>query len=147
MMEVHKKFPGARLHLYNISDKKMFDTFKALRENNKWYWLKTMNGPVANGEAVNKLYNQADIVVSGLYPLYARSIECFGAGKPFIGPGYREYDDYPWKCDLQPESIAKAIIDCWEGYDKLDYRKWAEERHNVATCVEQSVEIYKRYVS
>jgi glycosyltransferase involved in cell wall biosynthesis len=146
MQIVHKKYPNARLHLYNMSDKKMYDTFKALRENNKWLFIKSMTGPVENGAAMNELYNKADIVVSGLFPLYARSIEAFGAGKAFIGPGYREYDDYPWKCDLQPESIAQSIIDCWENYDKINYRKWAEEKHDVRECVRQSVDIYKRYI-
>ena len=143
MQEVHKKYPDARLHLYNCSDKSMYETFQALYKNNKWWtFLRTLNGPEKD---INTLYNRADIVVSCLYPLYARSIEAFGAGKAFIGPGYRE-EGYPWTCELDVHSMAKALTDCWENYDKLNYRKWAEERHNVNETVRQAVEIYGRYI-
>jgi hypothetical protein len=80
-----------------------------------------------------------------LYPLYARGIEAFGAGKAFIGPGYQEAG-YPFICDLQPESIANAIIKCWENYDLINYRLWAEEHHDVAKTVKKSVAIYERYL-
>ena len=86
-----------------------------------------------------------DIVVSGLFPLYARSIEAFGAGRAFISPGYRE-NGYPWTCDYDPLSMADAIIRCFENYDKVDYRKHAEKYHNVKDTVEQSIEIYKRFL-
>ena len=101
-----------------------------------------MQGPVKD---VNVLYNQVDIVVSCLFPLYARGIEAFGAGKAFIGPGYRE-DKYPFICELQPESMAKAIIRCWENYDKIDYRRWAETHHDVKTTVDQTIKIFERYL-
>ncbi len=144
MEKVHKKFPNARLHLYNCNDKRMRETFDALIKNNKWWtFIRSLQG---HEEDVNLLYNKCDILVSGLFPLYARGIEAFGAGKAFIGPGYNEYDDYPWKCTLDPDSIADAIIKCWEGYDKVDYRKWAEEKHNVETTVKQTVDIYNRYI-
>ena len=77
--------------------------------------------------------------------LYARSIEAFGAGKAFIGPGYKD-PEYPWQCDLDPESMAKAIIDCHENYDKVNYRQWAEKKHDVMETVKQSVAIYGRYL-
>lgn len=144
MQEVWQKYPDARLHLVNCNDKKLYETFKALIDHNKWWtFIRTLSGGVSPNK-VNELYNRADIVVSCLYPLYARSIEAFGAGKAFIGPGYNE-PDYPWTCDLQPESMAQAIISCWEGYDKVDYRKWAEDRHDVAETVRQTIEIYRRY--
>jgi hypothetical protein len=144
MEQVWKRFPKARLHLFNCTDKKMHDTFRALCSHSKWWaFLRTMNGPVPDSE-VNRLYNRADIVVSGLFPLYARSIEAFGAGKAFIGPGYRE-PGYPWTCELHPDSIAEAIIRCWESYDSVDYRKWAEERHDVMETVRQATAIYQRY--
>lgn len=143
MREVWQAFPKARLHLYNCGDKRMFETFDALIKHNKWWpFIRSLSGPVKDA---NLLYNKADIVVSALYPLYARGIEAFGAGKAFIGPGYREHG-YPWVCQLQPESIARAIIACWEDYGKIDYRKWAEEHHDVAETVRQSVSIYERYL-
>lgn len=145
MQRVWQKFPKARLHLFNCTDKKMYDTFRALSQHNKWWaFLRTMNGPVAD-QNVNQLYNRADIVVSGLYPLYARSIEAFGAGKAFIGPGYKE-PGYPWTCDLDPDSMAAAIIRCWENYDTVNYRRWAKERHDVMETVRQATQIYERYV-
>jgi glycosyltransferase involved in cell wall biosynthesis len=145
MEQVWKKIPNARLHLYNATDQKMYDTFRALYQHNKWFpFLRTMNGPVSDAD-VNLLYNRADIVVSGLFPLYARSIEAFGAGKAFIGPGYRR-SDYPWRCDLDPDSMADAIIRCWEGYDTVNYRKWAEDHHDVQETVRQSVAVYQRYL-
>jgi glycosyltransferase involved in cell wall biosynthesis len=142
MQEVQKRLPKARFHLYNCNDKRMKDTFSGLIHNNKWWtFIRTLNGAV---EDVNTLYNKADIVVSCLYPLYARGIEAFGAGKAFVSPGYRE-DGYPWTCELEPTSMADAIVKCWEGYDKIDYRKWAEEHHNVENTVRESVKVYERY--
>ncbi len=145
MAQVFQKYPKARLHLFNCTDQKMSDTFKALISYNKWWaFVRSLNGPVADAD-VNALYNRADIVVSGLYPLYARSIEAFGAGKAFIGPGYTD-PEYPWHCELHPDSMAKALIDCWENYDKVDYRAWAERKHDVMETVKQSVDIYSRYL-
>jgi len=143
MQEVWKRFPNARLHLYNCNDKRMMETFQALIKNNKWWtFIRTIKGPEAD---VNQLLNRADIVISGLYPLYARGIEAFGAGKAFIGPGYKEHD-YPFTCDLQPESMAEAVIKCWENYSSIDYRKWAETYHDVNETVRQSIDIYRRYL-
>jgi glycosyltransferase involved in cell wall biosynthesis len=144
MQLVHQRLPDARLHLYNCPGQKQQETFLALAKHCKWWpFLRTVNGPVQD---VNQLYNQADIVVSGLYPLYARGIEAFGAGKAFIGPGYREHG-YPWTCELQPESMAQAILDCWGDYGRINYRQWSEQHHDVAETVRQSIEIYERYVA
>lgn len=145
MQQVWQRYPKARLHLFNLTDKRMQETFKALAAHNKWWtFLRTMNGPVQDAD-VNALYNRADIVVSCLYPLYARSIEAFGAGKALIAPGYTN-ERYPWHCELDPDSMAKAIVQCWEGYDKVNYRKWAEENHDVNETVRQAVSIYERYL-
>jgi glycosyltransferase involved in cell wall biosynthesis len=145
MQQVWQKYPKARLHLVNCTDKKMYETFKALIAHNKWWaFLRTISGPVPDAE-INALYNRADIVVSCLSPLYARSIEAFGAGKAFIGPGYTD-SEYPWHCDLHPDSMAKAILDCWENYDRFNYRQWAERKHDVVETVKQCEAIYQRYL-
>lgn len=145
MEQVWKKFPKARLHLFNCTDQKMYETFKALASHNKyWTFTRTMTGAVKDAD-VNLLYNRADIVVSCLYPLYARSIEAFGAGKAFIGPGYTN-PDYPWHCELHPDSMAQAIINCWEHYDRINYRAWAEQHHDVQETVRQSLAVYERYL-
>lgn len=144
MQQVWQRFPKARLHLYNCTDKRMYETFQALLKHNKWWpFIRSLNGPVEDAQ-VNALYNKADIVVSGLYPLYARSIEAFGAGKAFIGPGYED-PEYPWHCTLHPDSIAKAIIDCWEDYGRINYRQWAERKHDVKTTVQHVMDIVRRY--
>lgn len=146
MEQVWKRYPKARLHLFNCTDKRMNETFKALYSHNKWWtFLRTMAGPVADKD-VNLLYNRADIVVSGLFPLYARSIEAFGAGKAFIGPGYTD-PEYPWHCTLDPDSMAEAICACWENYDRINYRQWAEQKHDVMETVRQSIAIYERYAA
>lgn len=143
MQKVYEKFPNARLHLYNLQDKRMKETFDALIKNNKWWtFIRSVQGAVAD---VNTLYNRVDMVVSGLYPLYARGIEAFGAGKAFIGPGYRE-PGYPFTCELDPDSMAEAIIKCWENYTQVNYRKWAEDNHDVNESVKQSIEVYQRYL-
>lgn len=145
MEQVWQKYPKARLHLFNCTDPKMYETFLALHRHNKWWtFLRTISGPVKDDE-VNLLYNRADIIVSCLYPLYARSIEAFGAGKAFIGPGYND-PEYPWHCSLDPDSMAKTILDCWENYDRINYRKWAEEKHNVLNTIATCEKIYQRYV-
>lgn len=146
MERVWQKFPKARLHLYNCTDLKMHATFKALNSHCKWWpFLRTLNGPVKDDQ-INLLYNRADIVVSGLYPLYARSIEAFGAGKAFIGPGYK-HAGYPWVCDLDPVSMADAIIRCWENYSLINYRQWAEDHHDVMDTVRAATKVYERYLS
>lgn len=148
MQIVWKKYPNAKLHLYNCptqSDGKspMKETFAALIKNCKWWtFIPSIWGPV---DDVNRLLNQVDIVVSGLYPLYARSIEAFGAGKAFIGAGYKE-PGYPWQCEFTPESMADAIIRCWESYDSVNYRQWATDRHNVLETAKQAADVYARYV-
>lgn len=143
MQEVFKKYPKARLHLYNCRDKRMYETFDALIKNNKWWtFLRSFKGPT---EDVNALYNRADIVVSCLYPLYARGIEAFGAGTAFIGPGYRE-PGYPYTCELDPLSMTAAITKCWENYGAINYRQWAETHHDVANTVKESIDIYRRYL-
>lgn len=145
MEQVWRKLPKARLHLFNCNDQKMLDTFNTLIKHNKyWPFVKTLKGAVADSE-VNRLYNRADIVVSCLYPLYARSIEAFGAGKCFIGPGYRE-NDYPFQCDLSPESMAQTIVRAWENQGLVNYRKWAEQYHDVDDTVRQCIDIYGRYL-
>lgn len=143
MQIVHRKFPNARLHLFNCPGGKMQETFKALIANNKWWpFIRTMSGAV---DDINTIYNKVDMVVSCLYPLYARGIEAFGAGKAFIGPGYRE-PGWPYTCELEAQSMADAIIKCWENYGDINYRKWAQDHHDVAETVRQSVKIYERYV-
>lgn len=145
MIEVWKRFPKARLHLYNCQDKRMRETFSELIKQGKlWTFVRSLQGPVGMSE-INLLYNRADIVVSCLYPLYARSIEAFAAGKAFIGPGYREHD-YPYQCELDPDSMAAAIIKCWGEYGKIDFRKWAEDYHDVKETVRQAIAIYERYL-
>jgi glycosyltransferase involved in cell wall biosynthesis len=144
MQEVHKQLPKARLHLYNCTNPKMKETFAALCKHNKWFtFVRSLNGAV---DDVNMLYNKVDMVVSCLYPLYARGIEAFAAGKAFIGPGYRE-PGYPYTCDLSPKSMAEAIIKCWEEQGRLDYRQWAEDNHDVDESTRQAVRVYERYVN
>lgn len=143
MEKVWKTLPKARLHLYNCPGGKMYETFRTLINHNKWnVFIKSLCGPVKDHE-VNLLYNRADIVVSGLYPLYARSIEAFGAGKAFIGPGYTD-PEYPWHCALDPDSMSKAIIDCWGA--NMNYRAWAEKKHDVLDTVKATIDIYQRYL-
>jgi glycosyltransferase involved in cell wall biosynthesis len=145
MEQVWTKLPKAKLHLFNCTDTKLYQTFQALQKHSKWWtFLRTMSGPVPD-ESVPLLYNRADIVVSCLYPLYARSIEALGCGKAFIGPGYTNAE-YPWHCTLDPDSMAQAIIDCWENYDRINYRQWAEQHHDVQETVRQTVSIYERYM-
>ena len=152
MKFVQQVLPKAQLHLFNCQSKPMFDTFKALWSGCKWMnFMRALNGPVSD---VNELYNRADIVVSCLNPLYARGVEAFGANKPFICPGYKEHE-YPYQCDLNPESIANAIIDCYRnGYnipdpneDKvLTPRAWAGRYHDAKKSTEQAITIYEKFL-
>lgn len=142
MEAVSRVLPEAKLHLYNCPGGKMAETFDGLIAHCRWH---TFIGSLKKGDPdVNTLLNRADIVVSGLYPLYARGIEAFGAGKAFIGPGYREAG-YPWTCDLDPLSMADTILRCWEGYGSVDYRQWAVDHHAIETTVRHAVEVYKKY--
>jgi hypothetical protein len=124
----------------------MYETFSALIKDCKlWPFVRSLQGPVDPAN-VNALLNRCDIVVSCLYPLYARSIEALGAGKAFLCPGYED-PDYPFHCTLDPDSMAKAIIDLWEnGCGKFDFRGWAEKKHDIAEMVRQCTRIYERYV-
>jgi hypothetical protein len=143
MQAVHAVLPTARLHLFNCPGGKMGDTFQQLIQHCRWW---TFIGSLKGAQPdPNHLLNRADIVVSCLFPLYARGLEAFGAGKAFIGPGYRE-PGYPWTCDLEPSSLADAIVRCWTDYGSVNYRQWAEQHHDVAETVRQSVDVYKRYL-
>ena len=144
MEQIHREFPDARLHLYNCPGGKMLDTFQKLINHNRWY---TFIGSLRGQEKdVVKLLNRADIVCSGLYPLYARGIEAFGCGAAFICAGYKE-DNYPYQCELEVNSIADAIRRCIKDANPRQfYRKWAEDHHDVAETIKQSVEIYERYL-
>lgn len=148
MQKVWSKYPEARLHLYNCTDKKMLETFQVYVKAAKlWPYVRSIMGPVDPKE-VNKLINRADIVVSCLYPCYARSIEAMAAGRGFLCPGY-ERTDYPFHCTLDPQNMADAIINIWENGcgGKFDFRGWAEKHHNVQDTVRQAVGIYERYLS
>jgi hypothetical protein len=144
MLEIVKVLPKAKLHLYNCPGGKMFETFQALINHCRWY---TFIGSLKSQEKdVVTLLNKADIVVSCLFPLYARGIEAFGCGKAFIGPGYKE-EGYPYTCDLAAHSMAQSIIKCWQDYGKMDFRQWATDRHNITDTAKQCVEIYSRYAN
>ncbi len=145
MQQVWLRYPKARLHLFNVSDQKMYDTFKALNSYLKlWPFLRSINGPVPD-EDVNLLYNRADIVVSCLDPLYARSIEALGAGKAFLGPGYKS-TEYPYHCSLDADSMSAEICRIWDEYGTFDFRKYAEQRHDVQETVRQCLDVYRRYL-
>jgi len=146
MEKVWQKLPRARLHLFNCTDQKMSETFKTMYTHNKWdrTFLRSFNGPVKD-DMVPYLYNRADIVVSCLYPLYARSIEAFGCGKALIAPGYTD-PEYPFHCTLDPDSMADTIIHTWENYSSVNYRQWAEKKHDVMDTMKQATDIYQRYL-
>lgn len=148
MERLQREFPNAKLHLYNCPGGKMFDTFQKLINHNRWYtFIASFRGQEKD---VVTLLNRADIVVSGLYPLYARGIEAFGCGTAFIGAGYKE-DNYPYQCDLEVNSMADAIRRCWldmkdaKAERRAWFRKWALEHHNITDTIEQSVAIYEHY--
>ncbi len=144
MQEIFKKFPKARLYIYNVTDPKMKETFTTFSRACKLWacGVVAFEGPVND---VNLLLNRVDLVVSCLYPLYARSIEAFGAGKPLICPGYKE-PGYEYTCELDPLSIAETVMRAWDKYERFDARKWAEERHDVNQTVAESIKIYERYL-
>lgn len=144
MEKVYKRLPEARLHLYNCTDAKMHETFRSLIRYTKWWvFIRSLMGAVPDTE-INALYNRSDIVVSALYPLYARSIEAFGAGKAFLGPGYTD-PAYPFHCTQDPDSIADGICRIWENYSQVNYRQWAEQKHDVRETMRQATDIYWRY--
>jgi len=147
MQKVWQQYPDARLHLYNCNDKRMYETFNALQKEAKlWTYIRSLQGPVAPLKGVNELLNRVDIVVSCLYPLYARSIESLGAGKAFLCPGYTD-KDYPFHCTLDPSDMARAIIDTWEnGCGKFDFRAWAERKHDVMESTRQMLAIYEKHL-
>ena len=143
MLKVREVLPEAKLHLYNCPGGKMAETFQGLIDHCRW---STFIGSLKRQEPdVVTLLNRADVVVSCLDPLYARGIEAFGCGKPYIGPGYHEAD-YPYQCRLDPTSMADAIIRAWTERDTFDARDWAKRHHDVSETVRLSVDVYKRFV-
>jgi glycosyltransferase involved in cell wall biosynthesis len=145
MREVFKKYPKARLHLYNCTDKRMYETFKALVDHCKYgMFVRSLQGAVAD---VPALMARVDIVVSALHPLYARTpLEALACGKAAICAGYNE-PGYPWTVkDYSPEGFAETIIACWEKYDHLNYRAYAEAHHDVGACVAEAIRVYERFV-
>jgi len=146
MAQVWKKLPKARLHVFNITDQKQADTWSTFVKQCKlWPFVRTLSGPVKQADVAG-LLNRADIVVSALYPLSARGIEALACGRAYISCGYDE-PGYPWRpSEYSVEAFAETMIDCWESWDKLDYRKWAEEHHNEADATAERLAIYERYL-
>lgn len=146
MQKVFQQYPNARLHLYNCTDKRMLETFQAVSKQGKLFpYLRSLQGPVSPSE-VNKLINRCDIVVSCLFPFYARSIEALGAGKAFLCPGYED-PEYKFHCRLDPDDMARAIIDIWEnGCGKFDFRAWAEKKHCAKEMARQACKIYEKFL-
>lgn len=145
MLKVWREYPEARLHLFNCPGGKSYDTFSALiKEGKMWPFVRSLQGKVDPNE-VNKLINRSDIVVSCLYPFYARSIEALGAGKGFLCPGYTDAE-YPYHCTLDPDDMAREIINIWEnGCGKFDFREWACRKHDIKDTVTQAVKLYEKY--
>ena len=144
MPEVFKRFPKARLYIYNVTEQKTKETFNTFMRTCK-VWAAGVVGLEGPVNDVNLLLNRVDLVVSCLFPLYARSIEAFGAGKPLLCPGYHE-QGYPYPCTLDPASLAEGLIAAWEKIELFDARQWAVERHNVEDTVKECLAIYERYV-
>lgn len=145
MKLVWQQLPKARFHMFNMNDKRMTETFQVLVKHAKlWPFVRTIAGSVKQQD-VPKLLNSCDIVVSGLFPLYARSIEALACGKAFISAGYKE-PGYPWVCDFSPESMAEAIIACWTDYQKCDYRDFALKHHDEAEVSKVRCAIYEKYL-
>jgi glycosyltransferase involved in cell wall biosynthesis len=147
---VWKKYPEARLHLYNCNDKRMLETFQAyIKHTKSWIYIRSLNGPVAYKD-VPSLINKVDCVASCLAPLYARTpIEALACGKACVAPGYPgdPENPYPWTCTLNAESMADAIIRCHENYDSVDYRAHAQRFHDVRETMRQVISIYEGYLN
>ncbi len=143
MKIVFQKYPDARLHLYNCQDPKVHSQIKAFCDTSKAYpFVRSLTGPA---EDVVELYNRADIIVSCLHPLYARTaVESLACGKIHVSPGY-SVPGYPFACDYTAESMAAAIIKAWEDKE-FSGRKWAEENHSAEEMVRQAIKVYERYV-
>jgi glycosyltransferase involved in cell wall biosynthesis len=144
---VWKRLPEARLHLYNITDQRMLEAFKKSREMCKWYFIHSLQGPVAF-DHVPALINRVDIVASCLFPLYARTpIEALACGKAAICPGYRHEDNgYPFTCDLHAESMADAIIRAHTNAESFNFRQHAEQYHDLKMMVGNMLAIYQNYL-
>jgi glycosyltransferase involved in cell wall biosynthesis len=148
MAHVVKKLPKARLHIFNVTDKKMYDTFSTFVKQSKlWTYVRTLTGPVKQQD-VPGLLNRADIVVSSLYPLSARGIEALGCGKAYVSAGYDGGEgQYPWIVpEYSVEAFADTIIDCWGDYQKINYREYGEKYHDEAESSKQRIQIYEKYV-
>lgn len=148
MLHVWKKLPKARLHIYNLQDKRMAETFSGLvKEAKLWTYVRSLQGPVKQAE-VPALLNRADIVASALYPLSARGIEALACGKAYVSAGYDGGDgSYPWVVpSYSVEDFADTIIRCWEDYGKLNYREYAERHHDEAESSKVRCAIYEKYL-
>ncbi len=146
MVEVWKKLPKARLHIVNIADKRVAETWQTFVKQCKlWPFVRTLGGPVKQQE-VPGLLNRADIVVSALYPLSARGIEALACGRAYVSAGYEE-PGYPWKVpEYSVEAFTDTIIACAENWDKIKYREWAVAHHNEEDASRERLAIYERYV-
>jgi glycosyltransferase involved in cell wall biosynthesis len=145
---VWKRYPEAKLHLYNMSDQRMLETFKALRDVCKWYFIGSLQGPVKY-EDVPALVNRVDMVGSCLFPLYARTpIEALACGKACVAPGYPgdPINGYPFTCTLNAESMAEAICAAHENKDHFDFRAHAVQFHDLRVMVSNMLHIYEGYL-
>jgi hypothetical protein len=146
MTHVWKKLPKARMHIFNINDKRQAETWQTyVKQCKLWPFVRTLAGPVKQAE-VRGLLNRADIVVSALYPLSARGIEALACGRAYVSAGYDE-PGYPWRVpEYSVEAFAETLIECAENWDKINYRTWAEEHHDEADATAERLDIYQRYL-
>ncbi len=146
MVQVLKALPKARLHIFNITDKRASETWSTFVKQCKlWTFVRTLAGPVKQQDVAG-LLNRADIVVSALYPLSARGIESLACGRAYVSAGYEEAG-YPWRVpEYSVEAFADTLIACAENWDKLNYRTWAMEHHNEEDATKERIAIYERYL-
>jgi hypothetical protein len=148
MKLVWKALPKARFHIFNMNDKKMYEMFHTMVKQCKlWPFVRTIAGAVPFQD-VPTLLNRCDIVVSGLFPLFARSLEALACGKALVSYGYDGGGgSYPWiPATITPEAMADTIIACWEDYQKCDYRAHALTYHDEEKIAARRCDIYSRYL-
>ena len=145
-----RRLPKLRLHLYNCQDAKLHGQIKVYCDAGRLYdVVASLLGPAPD---VVDLYRSADIVASCLHPLYARTaVESLACGAAHVAPGYdvtgHDGTPYPYRCDLEPHSMADAIGAAWEARGTFSPRQWAEQNHDAAEMVRQAVAIYERILA
>lgn len=139
---VKRKIPTMRFYPFGCPDSEKEFWLRLVRQNR---YLTFCPGVFKHQQAIDKLINLSDMVVSPVFPSYGRvSLEALACNKPVVA--YKTNPHANYKCEpYDPDDMAEKIIQCWEEKPN-NQRKYAEEHLSAEQMAREAIEIYRRFL-